>query len=175
MSNDSQIKAAHISGRYLILATIIGGLFGIGITLSITLSFEPKKEIVYLDRYDETVNLGVNKIIPKKSLKPLNPEYRKLIEQKIKQKNIEYIDHQFKDTDIKIRFFILEFTPQIHRRTKILAMALDGSKNEMLLKPGEIWKVKSGYELTIQYMWIDNEQTFLAVRLYQQKQKPHPA
>ena len=179
MAEDPQVRAAHISGKYLIAATIIGGIFAAGLTIVITLNFSQSNKIEYLDRYEKTVTVPICQLtISKGSIQIANPDVLKVVNKNSRNNksrigyypekdDFYYVDYKFDEAGISIRLILLSLNPW---DTEILAMTRDGSKKFSLLNFGDIWKVSNDYSLIIDRGWLgDDECARFSLRLFEQK------
>ena len=166
---DPQIRAAHVSGKYLIAATIIGGLFGLGVSLTITISLRPKREIVYVERYDRTADLKLDKSVQKDVAKARLSSYVDLIDQEPTDR-VFFADHRFQDSNLHLRFMAFAGNRLNDGNDKVLVTTLDSSPiGTRLVSPGEEWEIMNGYKIVITKLWLWNEQLYLSARLYKQE------
>jgi hypothetical protein len=140
---DVEIRVAHISGRYLIAATIIGGLFGlsIGFSFIVNLKLGRAKEFEvtkYIERYDREVNF------------PWSQEDK-------------YNTYTFAETDITIRLIEAKYAEDS-------SILVQYGEQQQWMKSKDVWELDDGYRLEILKIYLRNEQQWLACRLFKNEE-----
>lgn len=185
----TDIRVAHISGRYLIAATIIGGLFGLSIGISFIVVLRPQpppvpatqpstpSEVKYVHLYNHVYTLPLNPASTESNQSsqiarehPDQPGYPRPGQQASRS---FYGAWRFREKDVSVE---VNATLNRVRGTTLVTVSLVGPgpiEHEQQMRTGDVCELDDRLRFQLRRVWLDMEGVcFLRARLYEVKETP---